>query len=246
MNNENLLIGNRASEPTEQGRLATSLSENNEALRPMRKISELQNEIHDVIIYAQRNQSLLPESVEYCQEHGVPLINLTSGNTPPLPENPNFLYLSCPNIALEVIDTMAEIQHTCEIIDRPFTLAITEHHQSSKEDISKTARAISDAASTIINCSNITGDYRHILPVRNLPTTQKRFEVPPKNEGGYAIHEVRLLSQHYREIIHEFEPIEVYGREAYNEGLSWVIATINQIESITGPLSINEFRSRYT
>lgn len=234
-----LLFGDRTDPTNGLGRLAQTLVDNVEGVVPISGTDHI-DQSATALVHTRRTAELLPALIEHCQRTGQPLLNLGTGFEVELPERLNFLYLECPNISLKVIDFMERVQQACEQVEEPFSLHIIEHHQATKKDRSGTAQAMHDHAATLPHCKNTKSYYRkNIVSVRGLAETRKAgFALPPEHEQGYAIHEAQILSANQSQ---KFEPLEIYGRQTYAEGLASVLKTLERLGPLTGRMPVVDF-----
>jgi|GEM_PF-3789827 len=242
-----LLFGDRTNPVDGLGRLAQTLADNVEGLVPVSTLNDIGSHAGAPLVHTRRNPALLPALIKHCQRTGQPLLNLGTGFEVELPPELNFLYLECPNISLEAIDFRTRVQQACAEMTEPFFLHLTEYHQRSKKDRSGTAVSMIDEVSVLPQSTNQQGFYREaVTSVRSVAQTRaQNYEVPPEHENGFAIHEATILSADRKRILADLETLEIYGRQTYAEGLTWVLQTLQRIEPLTEQLSITDFRERY-
>lgn len=222
------VVGNRPNGTP--GQLAKALLEYDQYPEGVEMVAvAVPRETYDLAVYCARTDTVLPDTVTYCQQTNTPLAFMSSGIDidPYLPEVLNFCMIEVPNASIEVIKFMHEAtKRASEHQDKQ--VIITEHHQPSKKDVSGTA----------LKLSALIGENRtKIVSVRDWLESSVACGIPIRASNGYAIHYFDVEDEP-----DEHLEVRVLGRETYARGISALIAALfNNPEYFTpGRLLFND------
>ena len=213
-------------------------------------------ELAEILIYCRKTSGQIREVLEHCEKGKVPLILASTGMDSELPVNPNFPLIKAPNLALDVVEKILEIERMSQNEYLGWTVKIVEHHQEGKTSIPGTAMEV--AKRTGMDTENMKrlivatphayevameDPNTHVISVRYWEMSREMCGIPDENEGGYGIHEIIFTSPDGKET--KTMKTEVFGREKYAEGAYQLIRALKKLgkegELKAGIISIFDF-----
>jgi 4-hydroxy-tetrahydrodipicolinate reductase len=170
----------------------------------------------------------LQEAVDFSQETGVSLINLSTGLKPQIPDVPNFRFIEAPNAAIDVVQFMIDLEKDAERF-QGWIKTIIEHHQVAKTSLPGTAVEMARMLGVNKDDRVVVSDWeaykaKHevrthggIISVRDWKGSKAEYQIPDEYQGGYGIHRITLHNPESGVTV-ERGGTQVLGRRAYAEG----------------------------
>jgi len=144
----------------------------------------------------------------YCAATGSTLLELSTSGSP-IPVNPSFPLIVCPNVNLLVLDFLAMLKASGSRFG-DCAIAITESHQASKKTAPGTARYI----------ANVLGVApSRIISVRDPCVQQQHLGIAPEFLDRHALHRIVISNQDAQLVLES----RVLGKVAYAAGLGRIL-----------------------
>ena len=159
----------------------------------------------------------LPEVIQYCRHHQIPLIQASTGvkYSHRLPSPKRFVLLDAPNLSIPIVKLIYALAKIGYLF-KDYDMQIAESHQQTKKS----------AAGTAIHISKSLGrDPKDITSVRDPHIQRLLLGVSQEHLSRHAIHIIGIEEGTCRITL----KTEVNGTDSYLAGLKTVIKEIDSV-----------------